>query len=274
MTNPPRNPKRARKKDRRDARREEWQRYVKRRRQRRLLIFASIVIPIAVIGVGWALATFAFDDDEQSAASSPTASAEAGAIITPKKTPVACDADVPDTAGKKHEQYGKAEDQKLDPDNTYIWRLETSCGDIDISLDVENSPKTSNSIAFLAREGFYDGTFFHRINESFVIQGGDPEGTGSGGSGYQVVEPADDDLKYEEGVVAMAKAGADPPGASGSQFFIVTGDEGEVLPPDYAYAGKVVDGMDVAKKIEEFASSEDGPPSEWTYIERSTIVEK
>ncbi len=266
-----RNPKRARKKEAQQRRREEWEAYVRHRRRQRLGVLLG---SLAVIGIGVAVAYFAFTGEEGQLAASPSPTATGEAGVVPVKEPVACGAKLPKDAGSVKRQYAEPQDQGLDPDTTYIWHLETSCGDIDIELDVEGSPKTANSIAFLAREGFYDGTFFHRINESFVIQGGDPEGTGSGGSGYQVVEPPDGDLKYEAGVVAMAKAGTDPPGASGSQFFIVTGDEGEVLPPEYAYAGKVVDGMDVAKKIEEYASTEDGPPSDWAYIEKSTIVER
>src|ERR671938_355848 len=101
----------------------------------------------------------------------------------------------------------------------------------------------------LGRSGFYDGLAFHRIVPDFVIQGGDPAGNGSGGPGYTVVEPPPSSLKYTPGVVAMAKTQAEPAGASGSQFFVVTGSQAQVLTPDYALLGRVTGGMDVVSKI-------------------------
>lgn len=132
----------------------------------------------------------------------------------------------------------------------HVWVLDTSCGKIDILLDVERAPKTTSSIAFLTREGFYDGTVFHRVVPGFVIQGGDPEARGTGGPGYTVAEAPPDGLKYEPGVVAMAKRQDEPRGASGSQFFIVSGAQAAGLPPDFALVGRVITGMDVVKEIE------------------------
>ena len=126
--------------------------------------------------------------------------------------------------------------------------VETSCGTFDIALDTKNSPKTVNSFVYLARQGFYDGLDFHRIAPGFVIQGGDPLGNGKGGPGYTVDEPPPKNLAYTRGVVAMAKTAVDPPGRSGSQFFIVTGADAG-LSPDYALLGRVSDGLDVVEKI-------------------------
>ncbi len=271
-----RNPKRARQKElRAAARQEEWQRYYARRRKRRLGVLLG---SLALSGVVVLIAFLVLRDTASTPGASPTpsGSAAAGDITTPVKEPVACGAEVPESAGSKKKQYGKAEDQKLDPEKTYVWRLETSCGDIDIELDLENQPKTSNSIAFLAREGFYDGTFFHRIVKQFVIQGGDPTGEGAGGPGYQVIEPPPKDVSYEVGVLAMAKAGPDAPGASESQFYIVSDESTDAkLEKIYATAGKVIEGLDVVKKIEKTGSLTDGDPlKEWTYIERSSIIER
>jgi peptidyl-prolyl cis-trans isomerase B (cyclophilin B) len=126
--------------------------------------------------------------------------------------------------------------------------VETSCGTFDIALDTKQSPTTVNSFVYLARQGFYDGLDFHRIAPGFVIQGGDPLGNGKGGPGYTVDEPPPANLAYTRGVVAMAKTTADPPGRSGSQFFIVTGPDAG-LSPDYALLGRVSDGLDVVEKI-------------------------
>jgi peptidyl-prolyl cis-trans isomerase B (cyclophilin B) len=271
-----RTPKRARKKDRRNQRREEWRAYVKQRRRRRWL---TVLGSLVVIGIGVVVALFAFTGDEQqpSASASPSG-APRGQMTVPVKEPVACDAEEPESAGSvKSTDYTKAEDQELDPDTTYIWHLETSCGDVDIELDLENSPKTANSIVFLTREKFYDGTFFHRLVQNFVAQGGDPTGTGSGGPGYQVVEPPPEDIEYSKGVVAMAKAGNDPAGASGSQFFIVVSDRTKdvLTTPDYALVGEVTGGIDAVDDIVANGHVADGvPPTEWVYIERATIIER
>jgi cyclophilin family peptidyl-prolyl cis-trans isomerase len=138
---------------------------------------------------------------------------------------------------------------KLDPSKTYVATVTTNCGSFEITLDAKRAPKTSASFKSLADQKFYDGTTFHRIVPGFVIQGGDPAGNGTGGPGYQVVEPPPKDLKYTEGVVAMAKAGNEAAGTSGSQFFVVTGPSAAQLTPDYALLGKLSGGEGVAAKI-------------------------
>jgi peptidyl-prolyl cis-trans isomerase B (cyclophilin B) len=137
---------------------------------------------------------------------------------------------------------------KLDPAKTYAAVLDTSCGRFTITLDVKRAPKTGASFVYLAKRGFYDNTIFHRIVAGFVIQGGDPLGTGQGGPGYSVVEPPPSDLKYTKGIVAMAKTEIEDPGTSGSQFYVVTADDAQ-LPADYALLGKVTAGQDVVDRI-------------------------
>lgn len=126
--------------------------------------------------------------------------------------------------------------------------IETSCGDFTIALDTRRAPKTANSFAFLVESGFYDGLAFHRIVPDFVIQGGDPLGNGTGGPGYSVDEKPPANLAYTKGVVAMAKSEAEPPGRSGSQFYVVTSADAG-LPPEYALVGEVSEGMDVVERI-------------------------
>ena len=147
--------------------------------------------------------------------------------------------------------------------------VETSCGTFDIALATDKAPKTTNSFAYLAEEGFYDGLTFHRIVPEFVIQGGDPEGTGGGGPGYFVVEKPPANLAYTKGVVAMAKTSAEPPGTSGSQFFVVTGADAG-LPPEYALVGKVDKGMDVVERIGELGTPTE-QPKQTVAIEKVTI---
>jgi peptidyl-prolyl cis-trans isomerase B (cyclophilin B) len=137
---------------------------------------------------------------------------------------------------------------KLDPKKSYTATVKTSCGDFSIKLDVKRAPKTAASFVYLARKHFFDRTSFHRVVPGFVIQGGDPLGNGTGGPGYSVIEAPPSGLKYTTGVVAMAKGGSEPAGASGSQFFVVTGPDAG-LPPDYALLGKVTKGLDVVQTI-------------------------
>jgi peptidyl-prolyl cis-trans isomerase B (cyclophilin B) len=151
--------------------------------------------------------------------------------------------------------------------------VETSCGSFEIALDTEISPRTTASFANLAEQGFYDGTSFHRIARNFVVQGGDPLGDGTGGPGYSVDEQPPDDTSYLRGTVAMAKSAAEPPGRSGSQFFIVTAPADAGLPPDYAVLGEITEGFETVERIEELGEPDgsDAPPTAPVVIERITI---
>lgn len=147
--------------------------------------------------------------------------------------------------------------------------VETSCGSFEIALDTARAPRTTSSFAYLAKRGVYDDTLFHRIVPGFVVQGGDPTGTGSGGPGYFVDEPPPQNLSYREGIVAMAKSPVEPPGRSGSQFFVVTEPDAG-LTPDYALLGRVSSGFDVVQRIEQLGSPS-GKPRAPVAIRRITI---
>lgn len=151
--------------------------------------------------------------------------------------------------------------------------VRTSCGTFTIALDTERYPKTANSFAFLAEQRFYDSTLIHRIVPDFVIQGGDPKGDGSGGPGYSVTEPPADSTAYRRGLVAMAKTEAEPPGTSGSQFYVVTAADAG-LPPAYAVLGRVTKGLSVVERIGRLgdpASGGAGTPTKTVVIEKVTI---
>jgi peptidyl-prolyl cis-trans isomerase B (cyclophilin B) len=154
-----------------------------------------------------------------------------------------------------------------------IATVETSCGSFVIELDTKGSPTTANSFAFLAEEGFYDGTIFHRIAPGFVIQGGDPQGTGTGGPGYSVTEAPPQDTTYARGLVAMAKTAVEPPGTSGSQFFVVTAPADAGLPPDYAVLGQVTEGMDVVEAISQLGDPATEQPVQTVTIDSIAISE-
>ena len=142
-------------------------------------------------------------------------------------------------------QWNKPFDNQLEEGKSYTATLETSHGKIEVEFYPEDAPLTVNNFVSLAKEGYYDGTPFHRIVKGFVIQGGDPTGTGTGGPGFKF---KDETIKkdYEAGTLAMANAGAN---TNGSQFFIVLEDLRGRLPKNYTIFGKVTDGMDVVKSI-------------------------
>jgi len=147
--------------------------------------------------------------------------------------------------------------------------VHTSCGTFEIALDTQRAPKTVNSFVFLSDKGFYDDLTFHRVAPGFVIQGGDPLGTGSGGPGYSVDEKPPANLAYTKGTVAMAKSPAEPPGRSGSQFFVVlSADAG--LPPEYALVGKVNGGFDVVERIGKLGTPQQ-KPKQVVLIEKVSI---
>ena len=158
----------------------------------------------------------------------------------------------------KDEQNLPKPTEKLERGTTYVATVSTNCGDFEITLDPRQAPRTGGSFKALADEGFYDDTTFHRIASGFVVQGGDPQGTGSGGPGYSIVEAPPAGITYSNGVVAMAKTATEAPGTSGSQFFVVTAEDAQ-LPADYALLGEVTSGMEVVDKI---AAVETDPATE------------
>jgi peptidyl-prolyl cis-trans isomerase B (cyclophilin B) len=162
--------------------------------------------------------------------------------------------------------------QALDTTKTWALVFDTTCGEFTVTLDLESAPNTTASLVQLARDGYYDDTIFHRIIPDFVIQGGDPTQSGGGGPGYQTVDAPAQDTRYVEGLVAMAKTELEPPGTSGSQFFVVTGATAGSLTPDYAVVGEVTDGLDVVERIGEFGS-ESGAPTMAVVIRGVTVTE-
>jgi peptidyl-prolyl cis-trans isomerase B (cyclophilin B) len=160
---------------------------------------------------------------------------------------------------------------KLDAAKTYRLVVDTNCGPFTITLDPKGAPNTAASLVSLARAGFFDGVSFHRVVPGFVIQGGDPTGTGTGGPGYKTVDVPGQGAQYTQGVVAMAKSGIEPPGTSGSQFFVVTGADAG-LPPEYAVVGKVTAGLENVLEIDALGVG-DGPPSIPVVIEKVTVEE-
>ena len=159
----------------------------------------------------------------------------------------------------------------LDKSKAYTVNVLTNFGSFDIRLDVGDSPCTTSSFAALVRKRFFDGTRFHRIVPGFVIQGGDPTATGTGGPGYSVRDVPPRNSLYTEGVVAMAKSAAEPPGTAGSQFFVVTGVNAG-LPPEYAILGVVTKGLRVVRKIGRLGNPVNEKPTRRVVVLRMVVT--
>ncbi len=158
----------------------------------------------------------------------------------------------------------------IDTNKRYTATMVTSHGTMVIALDPLAAPKTVNSFVFLARYHYYDGVIFHRIIPGFVLQGGDPTGTGTGGPGYKFADELPAPGRYQIGSLAMANAG---PNTNGSQFFVISGPDGVRLPPQYALFGAVVSGGDVVTAIDALGTRS-GKPTETVTIESVTISEE
>ena len=169
------------------------------------------------------------------------------------------------------QQWSTPPERIIDPAKRYSAKISTNKGNITCRLFAEESPETVNNFVFLAREGFYDGVIFHRVIEGFMIQGGDPTGTGTGGPGYKFADElqAARDKGYKMGTLAMANAGPD---TNGSQFFITHQDVG--LPPQYAVFGKTVDGLDVVDEIAKTPTNRQDRPDEDIVISGVEIIEE
>jgi cyclophilin family peptidyl-prolyl cis-trans isomerase len=175
----------------------------------------------------------------------------------------------PDGSSEKRQKFDAAPPMIIDTDKTYTATMVTSKGTLEIVLDALGAPNTVNSFVFLARWHYYDGIVFHRIIPGFVLQGGDPTGSGAGGPGYKFKDELPKPGRYELGSLAMANAG---PHTNGSQFFVISGPDGIRLPPLYALFGKVVKGLDVVETINGIGTPS-GKPREDVVIESVTITE-
>jgi cyclophilin family peptidyl-prolyl cis-trans isomerase len=223
--------------------------------------------PLALLLCALALALAACGGDDEADSPAPKksdspATTAGGCTKTKAPTPK------PDGGAKKPSGELKAK-------VAYDVVLKTNCGSFTIRVDQAQSPKTAASFVSLAREGFFDGTTFHRIVPGFVIQGGDPTGTGTGGPGYFTRDVPAPDTNYTKGTVAMAKTQTEPAGTAGSQFYVVTAPDAG-LPADYAVLGAVVEGQNVVDRIAKLGdpnSGDLGTPLEPVVVESATVQE-
>ena len=167
-------------------------------------------------------------------------------------------------------QYSAPADQKIDPNKTYTATIETTEGTITAELYPKLAPQTVNAFVFLAREGFYEGVIFHRVIPGFMIQGGDPTGTGTGGPGYKL-KAEFNDFKHDRGVLSMART--NDPNSAGSQFFIMH-DRAPHLDRQYTAFGKATSGLEVIDKIANAPKGANDRPNKPASIKKITITEK
>jgi cyclophilin family peptidyl-prolyl cis-trans isomerase len=163
--------------------------------------------------------------------------------------------------------YSAPPQMALDPMKTYTATIDTTAGTMTAELFASEAPKTVNNFVFLARDGFYNDVIFHRVIRGFMVQGGDPTGTGRGGPGYRFDdEPVT--RPYNRGILAMANAG---PNTNGSQFFVMHADYG--LPPNYTIFGRLTSGEDVLDKIATAQTGAQDRPTDPVKINSVTIAE-
>ncbi len=183
-----------------------------------------------------------------------------------------------ESVAQRNNKYSSPPQMTIDSGKQYTAVVTTNLGAFKIKLLNKDAPSTVNNFIFLAREGFYNDVIFHRIIKGFMIQTGDPLGTGSGGPGYKFADELPNKLTYAPGIVAMANSG---PNTNGSQFFICNGDQAKNLDkaPNYTIFGQVIEGMDVVQKISDTpvttdSRGEKSKPTQKVFIQGISIEEK
>ena len=259
--------KRARQKAGRQERLEREKKAAKRKAQIRRGIIIGVVAVI-VIGSVWAITSgksnkSASPTTTAQTSTSTSAASASDAALQAKANAAAVAAGCPASTSTKANTmtWSSAPAMTIDTTKSYVATVVTTTGTFKINLDAAKAPKTVNNFVFLAEKGFYHCIIFHRVIPGFMDQTGDPAGTGTGGPGYQFPDelPATANPQYPIGSVAMANSG---PNTNGSQFFIVTGAQGESLPPSYSLFGQVPsDQMAVPNLINQQGSASGVPPN-------------
>jgi cyclophilin family peptidyl-prolyl cis-trans isomerase len=268
-------PKRERQRQNRDAARAAQLEAARQQRKRQSLIRGTVgfVLIIGLFVLFAALHSSGGKSTKTNAGAASTTTTAGGpstsTTVNPALAAVQCN-DTKPPANPNRPTFTAPPPMTIDPAKKYTVVMETSCGKITADLDAKGAPKTVNNFVFLAQKHFFDGLTWHRVVSGFVIQGGDPQGTGSGGPGYQFEDELPKD-GYKLGSLAMANSG---PNTNGSQFFIVTGQAGANLPNSYSRFGMVTGGLEVAQKLESFAQNPpdpNGKPSRPLYILSVTV---
>ncbi len=259
--------KRERQRENRAKKREEQEKLARQRKLRKRA--TQLTVLVGVLAVLLVLPTL-FDSSEPTATTTIPVDYDGY-----RSQPTACEAEAPDPVTEM--TFTAPEDQGIAPDATVTATITTSCGDIIARLDPSIAPETVNSFVFLARQGYFDGSVFHRIVPEFAIQGGDPTAIGNGGPGYLIADEfPEDGFTYGRGVLAMANSGAN---STGSQFFVVDGEDAG-LDNAFSVFGTAVDSDDTLDRIRSVqltgrdgtTATEQSLPLETVYIEKVEIA--
>ena len=265
-------PKRERQRQNREAARAAQLEAARQAKKKQSAIRMAVVAGLAIVLAVLAAALFGGGDKKDTTAADPTTTTGGVTTTTVDQAALATvqcnDTKPPDNPNRP--TFKEPPPMTIDAYKKYTATIDTSCGKITVELDPKAAPKTVNSFVFLAKQKYFDGLTWHRVVKDFVIQGGDPQGKGTGGPGYEFEDELPQGTNvYLPGALAMANSG---PNTNGSQFFIVTGNGGLRLTNSYNLFGKVTEGLIVAQKLESFSTG-DGPPSRPLYILSVTIKE-
>lgn len=257
--------KRARKRAARDAKLAELERQRKRRTTVRRTMTLVVVVGVAV---GIFVLLNHNKSNKSSTTTTTTVSATAQAQNAANQKAVAAGCPQSPSTKLKKPSWKTPPAMTIDTSKTYVATVKTTVGTFDIALDAAKYPAAANNFVFLADHQFYNCVIFHRVIPGFVVQGGDPTGTGTGGPGYQFTAPGppkSSNAAQQYPLYSVAMANSDNPATTdpktnGSQFFIVSGSQGESLPPDYAFVGQVTSGTSVVAQIDKDGSTSGVPP--------------
>ena len=226
-------------------------------RRRGILIGVGVVI---VVGIAYLISRPSHHNTNVAANNTTTTIAAPATVACPKL----------DGSAPRYQHFSAAPPMCINTAKTYTVTFQTDVGTFVAVLDPKQAPKTVNNFVFLTAYHYFDGIVFHRVVPGFVVQGGDPTGTGSGGPGYQFADELPKAGQYKVGSLAMANSGAN---TNGSQFFIITGSQGVALSPNYSLFGMVTSGIDVVHKIEADGAADPNPPKVIHKMIKVTVAE-
>jgi len=249
----------------------------RRQQRRRAFTLGPIIVLVAIVVVlltqsGSGSKKKVSTTDATSTTAPDTSTPPPSIVPVPDGAKITGDTPCPlaDGTSPRTTSFAKPPPMCIDTTKHYTATITTDVGTMTATLDPKQAPATVNNFVVLARYHFFDGLTFHRVVPGFVLQGGDPQGTGSGGPGYQFEDELPKAGQYKIGSLAMANSG---PNTNGSQFFVIVGDQGTSLPPNYSLFGQVTAGIDVAHKIEADGAADPNPPKVVHKMTKVTITE-
>ncbi len=257
-----------RKREGRQARLEEMARIKRQQQTRRRAILIGIGV-VAVVGIAY-LVSRPSHHNTNVAANNTTTTTKPPSPTTTIAAPAGVGCPKLDGSSPHYQHFTAAPPMCINTAKTYTVTFQTDVGTFVAVLDPKEAPKTVNNFVFLTGYHYFDGIVFHRVVPDFVVQGGDPTGTGSGGPGYQFADELPKAGQYKVGSLAMANSG---PNTNGSQFFIITGSQGVALQPNYSLFGMVTSGMNIVQKISADGAADPNPPKVIHKMIKVTVAE-